>query len=106
MQDWFKKINERPENERNHIALGLSVFLTLVVFFGWSVGKQSNVIAKKPTPSVQTASVAQNTSVWDTTISSIRPMIEQLKETFYSARESVENVLVPFVTGIEVYEKE
>ena len=110
----YNSIMRKSENERQKWALGLSVSLSVFIFFGWAFvsgylnfSDQNAVMAesnlKKDSASIVLAEDA------------LTP-IESSKETFGAAfqeigkkyneiKNSMSSVLVPFVTGIEIYER-
>ncbi|MEK7669149.1 MAG: hypothetical protein AAB350_00960 [Patescibacteria group bacterium] len=104
---------EREESYRNRWALGLSVSLTLVIFFSFAFYKgylsfgNNNLIAGKKSTS-QMANVVSAKSV--------PSPIQNTKEVFGAAFaeigkqyqefiDSVSSVFVPFISSIEVYER-
>ena len=103
----YRSIMEKPEEHRNKWALGLSIVFTALIFvsFGFYRGFIS---FGGPASKSQVANVASTES--------IPSPIQSTKETFFSAfgeikkqyqefTDSVSAVLVPFVTGIDVYER-
>lgn len=111
----YNAIMEKEEAHRNRWALGLSITLSLFIFLSWAFYKDfisfqfgSGTLADE----ISTSQVA-NVSATDTAPSPL----ENSKDTFLSAfneiakqyislKKSISDVLVPFVTGIEVYERE
>jgi len=100
---------QRDEAYRNKWALGLSVSLTIVIFLSFAFYKgflsfgNSNMVSKNQVANVVSAEVVPSP-------------IENTKETFSAAfgeigkqyqefKDSISTVLVPFFTGIEVYER-
>lgn len=104
---------ERDEEHRNKWAAGLTFAVSAIIFTGFAFYRGfisfdlGGVIAEIK-PEKQTASVVS--------VESAPSPIENSKEIFIAAfeeinnqyqqfKKSVSNVLVPFVTGIEVYER-
>lgn len=104
---------QRDEAHRNKWALGLSISLTLVIFFSFAFYKgflsfgNDNAIAGVKSQN-QVANVVS--------AKSLPSPIENTKETFSAAfgeigkqyqefKDSISTVLVPFFTGIEVYDR-
>jgi len=98
---------EKSEEERNRWALGLSITLTILIFISFAFYK--GYINLRSGSSVYKNQVANVVSA-----ESVPSPIENTKQTFKSAfneinkqirefKDSVADVLVPFVTGIEVY---
>lgn len=104
---------QREEGHRNKWALSLSVFFTLIIFFsfafyrGYLSFSNKNIVSNPPAGG-QVANVVSADLV--------PSPIQNTKETFKSAfgeigkkykefENSISNVLVPFFTGIEVYER-
>jgi hypothetical protein len=105
----YNSIMAKPEEHRNKWALGLSVSLTVFIFVSFAFYKgylsfgNANVAPKSQTASAVSAK-------------SVPSPIQSTKETFGAAfgeiskqykefTDSVSAVLVPFVTGIEVYQR-
>lgn len=103
----------KEEAYRNRWALGLSITLSVLIFVSFAFYKGfinfggDNVIAKQKS-SDQMANVVSSES--------IPSPIENTKNTFMAAfgeigkqyidlKNSISSVLVPFFTGIEVYER-
>jgi len=104
---------EREENYRSKWALGLSVSLTLIIFFSFAFYKgylsfgNNNLMASKKSAS-QMANVISADAV--------PSPIQNTKEIFDSAfneigkqykqfTDSLSSVFVPFISSIEVYER-
>ncbi len=101
---------QKSEKERNGWALGLSISLSLLILvsFGFYKGflsfgapgakpasQTANVISAEEAPSP----IENSKKIFSGALSEINAQYRELKET-------VSDVLVPFVTGIEVYERE
>lgn len=109
----YNSIMQKGEEHRNKWALGLAVAFSVFIFFGFAFYKgyiglgNGDVIAEKQS-SNQLANVVSADSA--------PSPIQNTKETFKSAfgeinkqlqefEDSISSVLVPFFTGIEVYER-
>src|SRR3989344_6611278 len=108
----YNSIMEKSEEYRNRWALGLAVVCSVFIFTGWgfftgflSFGNNNQVVGQKS--GSQTAAVVS--------VKLVPTPIENTKETFKSAfsgikekyqefKDSMADVFVPFITGIEVYE--
>jgi hypothetical protein len=105
---------EKPEEHRNKWALGLATTLTLIIFVSFAFYRgylsfgNSGTIAEVKSQNQTAAAVLS--------VKSVPSPIENTKETFKSAfdeigkqygefTDSMSNVLVPFFTGIEVYQR-
>ena len=103
---------EREESYRKRWALGLSIVLTVFIFVGFAfykgyVGFGGGNIARQ-----KSASQAANVISAENVISPIQSAKEtfgtvlgELGKQYEKFKESVSDVFVPFVSGIEVYEK-
>lgn len=105
---------EKDESYRNKWALGLTIVLSVLIFTGFAFYRgffsiDFENVAAEIKPQKQTASAISAELV--------PSPIESSKETFRAAfgeinrqyqefKKSILDVLVPFVTNIEVYERE
>lgn len=105
---------EKPESYRNKWALGLAIVFSVFIFFGWALyngylnfGNEGTMATPKSTSQVAGVVSAK----------SVPSPVENTKETFQAAfgeinkqyqefKDSISAVFVPFITGIEVYERE
>ena len=109
----YNEIMEKSEEHRNKWALGLSVALSIFIFVSFAfykgfinfgsndavAGKQSsnqlaNVISVKSAPSP-----LQNSR------EALVATFSEINKQYQKFKDSMSAVLVPFVTGIEVYER-
>lgn len=105
----YNQIMQKSEEQRNKWALGLALTLSVFIFVSFAFYKgflsfgNNSVIAQKESESQIVAT-------------DIPSPLENSKKTFGAAfseigkqyklfKESIAGVLVPFVTGIEVYER-
>ncbi|MEK7642667.1 MAG: hypothetical protein AAB392_02625 [Patescibacteria group bacterium] len=112
MRALLQNIREKPEHHKRSVAFGLSLVLTFVVALGWlgqkslfdgspSVAKNAKTEAKK-----QTASAIDSApSPLESSKKSVSSGLNEVKEAYENLKESLADVLVPFITGIEVYER-
>lgn len=107
---------ERDESHRNKWALGLSVTLSVFIFLGWAFYRDfinlnfnnMGVVAQKPAVS-QEANVVSATSApspLENSKETFRAAFEEIGKRYDALKQSISDVLVPFVTGIEVYERQ
>ena len=100
---------EKSEEHRNKWALGLSVTLSVLIFISFAFYKGFISFGGGGV-----ASESQKASV--VSAESVPSPIETTKDTFMAAfgeigkqyqefKDSVSSVLVPFITGIEVYDR-
>ncbi len=114
MQSFLEKIRQSSETHKQGVALGLSLVLTLVVAFGWA--GQRGLIEFSGDNLAQKASVAPSARAENPVSGDLPTPLDQLKlslgsawsglgEVYGSVRDSLAGVFVPFITGIEVYER-
>lgn len=105
----YRSIMQKPEEERNRWALGLTVTFSVLIFAGFAfykgyLGFGGNAVFGGQTASVVSAeavpSPVQNTK--DTFEAAFGEIGKQYREF----KDSVSSVLVPFITGIEVYKRD
>lgn len=105
----YRSIMEKPEAHREKWALGLTVFLTAIIFFSWTLYKgyfdlgDSSTVAKEE-PKIQTAAAAMAPGPIENSKNTIRNAFDDFRKQYNDFKESVSSVIVPFITGIEVYE--
>ena len=103
---------ERPEEHRNKWALGLTVTLSVIIFFSFafyrgyvSFGGGGAIIAKQK-PTSQVASVISAPSPIESSKTTFKAAFDEISKQYQDFKDSVSNVLVPFIEGIDVYERE
>ncbi len=100
----------KPTETRERTALALSLLLTLVITVGWLGGKsllsggEANIAVV--TKESQTARASESMSAFESSKKSFDSTFKEIKTMYSSLKDSLGNVFVPFVTGIEVYERE
>ncbi len=100
---------EKPEEDRNKWALGLSVTTTVVIFISFAfykgyLGFGNGYVAPKD----QTASVVSASSVpspIQSTKETFQAAFDEINKQYQDFTNSVSDVLGPFFTGIEVYQR-
>jgi len=99
---------EKPEENRNRWAFGLATTLSIVIFASFAFYKgyfdfgESKIVAQKE--NVQVAAVAVSSPLQNTK-NTFEAAFDEIGKQYNEFKESVSNVLVPFITGIEVYER-
>ncbi len=105
---------EKPESYRNKWALGLAVTFSVFIFFGWAfyngyLGFGSSGTMASQKSANQVANVVSSESALSP-IQNIKDTFEtsfdEINKQYKEFRTSISNVLVPFMTGIEVYKRE
>lgn len=99
---------QQSERKRKNWAMGLSITLTLIIFVGFGFyrgflslgGSSSSQIAnvvvaveKAPTPLQSTKETFQS-------------VFQEIGEKYVEFKNALSNVFVPFITSIEVYDRE
>lgn len=103
----------KPEAERKRWALGLTVVFSALIFFSFtfykgylSFGNENNLVgqnSKNQVANVISADLAP--SPIQNTKETFTAAFKEIDKQFQEFKGSIESVLVPFVTGIEVYER-
>lgn len=99
---------EKSEEQRKKWALGLTVTFSLFIFMGFAFYKGYIGFDMGGNSSVNVANViaAENVpSPFQNTKQTFENAFGTIGEKYKNLKESISNVLVPFVTGIEVYER-
>lgn len=104
---------EQPDSHRNKWALGLSITLSAFIFVGFAFYKGyldlgSGKVADVQTPrEVAAVAIAEEApSPIDNTKKTFEAAFIEIDRKYKELKKSVNDVMVPFVTGIEVYERE
>ena len=107
----FKDILQKPEKYRNRMALGLTITLTVLIFTGFAFyngylnfGNDSIIAVQKFEN--QMASVTVADSPIQNTKNTFKAAFGEINKQYREFKDSLSAVLVPFITGIEVYERE
>jgi hypothetical protein len=104
------EISKRPEQYKNKIALGLSILCSLVIFLGFAFYKgylTLAVPAKVPakTQAANVVSIEKVPSPFQNSKEALGEAFDEISKRYREAQESISDVLVPFITSIEVYER-
>lgn len=103
---------EKPEKHRNRWALGLSVTLSLFIFasFAFYKGYVGFEIEGGVSPTRQVASPAVAVEEVSSPLQNSKKILKdafgEIEKQYDSFKDSVSSVIVPFITGIEIYERE
>ncbi len=94
--------------QKRTISFGLSLAIVLVLAFTWaeqrSIFGNSGDVAEVKTVT-QTASALRPLPPIENSKRSLVSGMEEIKKSYQSFKESIYNVLVPFIANIEVYDK-
>ena len=99
MLDFLRK---KSESTRRKIAFGTSLAISLLIFASWFYHKG---YLDYGTPIIAQKSEETSVPVVKNTISSFDSVFTQIGKQYDAFKESVASVLVPFITGIDVYNK-
>lgn len=115
MRIFLNDIRQKPEDHRRKVAFGLSIALTLVITLGWAAERgflhtSSGTVAESDLQgelrsSSQTATVATALTPLESSKQTFKAILGEFGTAYSSFKESMSSVLVPFVSGIEIYEK-
>lgn len=107
----YKSIMEQPEESRNRWAFGLATTFTILIFFSWmfyngymNFGGKGTVAKEKKTNQVAAAAVSAQSPL-ENSKEVFKAAFKEIDSKYQEIKNSIANVLVPFVTGIEVYER-
>ena len=111
MRKTIEKLRRKPDSYKHKFAFFTATFISLIIFAGWAgskgyIGLPSGEVAYTPEQNVAAASSAklEVPSPFDNSMNAIKAAFGQFGEQYNSLKESLSNVLVPFISGIEVYE--
>ncbi len=99
----------KPEEYRNKWALSLAVTLSVFIFVSFAFYKgylsfgNSNAMSKNQMANVVSAQLVP--SPIESTKETFSTAFSEINKQYQEFKNSVSNVLVPFITGIEVYER-
>ena len=104
---------EKSEEHRNKWALGLTITLSVLIFGSFvfykgylSFGKESVVAEQKSKSNVATAvSLDLAPSPVQSTKETFKAAFGEINKQYKEFTSSLSDVFVPFITGIEVYER-
>src|SRR3989338_9775661 len=105
----YNSIMEKPEKHRNKWALGLSVTFTMLIFVSFAFYKGYLSFGNcYMAPKNQTANVVDAESVLspiESTKETFKTAFGEIEKQYKNFTDSLSAVFVPFVTGIDVYER-
>jgi hypothetical protein len=109
----YNSIMEREEAYRSKWALGLSVSLTLVIFFSFafykgylSFGSSDLLVSKKSTNQMANVVSADLVpSPIENTKQVFDAAFDEIGKQYKEFTDSLSSVFVPFISSIEVYER-
>lgn len=111
MRAVIHKLYQRPESYRHKVAFFTSSIISLAIFVSWAgfkgyIGLPNGQVAYTPEQNVAALAATQTepASPFDNSINAFKAAFSQFGEEFESLKESLSNVFVPFISGIEVYE--
>ena len=101
---------QEPEEHRRRWALGLSIALSAIIFLGWVVQKDMIVFGgggkvAETGESSQLAAVSSIPSPIENSKQTFGAAFKEISKQFDAFKASVSAVFVPFITGIEVYDR-
>lgn len=100
----------KPESYRHKVAFFTATTISLAIFFSWAgfkgyIGLPNGEIAYVE-PQNNTAAVISTPTPFDNSKNAFSAAMSQFSGQFSALKESLANVFVPFISGIEVYESE
>ena len=107
MRALLEKIRQQPETHKKGVALGLSLALTLVISLGWAGQRgwlNNGEVAQAPKANQITSNTLALSPI-QSSKKSLASGLSGLEGLYEAVKNSVASVFVPFITGIEVYER-
>lgn len=108
----IEKINQREEKYRRRFAFSISLIVFVFVLGAWVLNRGiidinggGSAIFSKDKNTNQVASVETVPSPLDSSKQTFRSVWGEISKSYREVKSSISDVLVPFVTGIEVYER-
>ncbi|MEK7062638.1 MAG: hypothetical protein AAB946_01235 [Patescibacteria group bacterium] len=105
------KLREQPESYRHKVAFFTTTVISLAIFVSWAgfkgyIGLPNGQVAYEPEQNMAAilTSKTEAPSPFDNSINAFKAAFSQFGEEYNAIKESLSNVLVPFISGIEVYE--
>ncbi len=99
-------LKQKPESFRQKVALSGAALISLLIFSGWFYSKgyfgysTTTATQNEVTEAPSTAkSPLENTKV------TFNSVFDQISREYQALKDSIASVLVPFITGIDVYNK-
>lgn len=104
---------KKPEEHRKKWALGLSITLSALIFSGWAFYRGfvsfggGSVFAEKERPAQVATIVKADSAVtpFENTKETFGVAFQEIGKRYQELKDSLSAVFVPFITGIEVYER-
>jgi hypothetical protein len=107
----YNSIMEKSEEHRNKWALSLSITLSVLIFVSFafykgyiSFGNYSAFAKKQPAREVAAVAEAMPSPI-ENTKETFKAAFGEIKKQYQEFTNSVSAVLVPFITGIDVYQR-
>lgn len=104
---------EKPEESRGRWALGLTVAFTVVIFFSFalhegfvSFGNKGKIAEQKKETQVANVASSKAPSPIESSKETFKAAFKEIGDQYTELKETILNVFVPFISGIEVYERE
>lgn len=100
---------QQSEESRNRWAISLTVVFSVFIFIGFAFYKGFlsfegfNTVSKVQTANIVAAEVVP--SPVENTKKTFQAAFEEIDKKYQEFKESLSDVFVPFITGIEVYER-
>lgn len=113
MKNFLEKILNKPEASRNQWALSLAVLCSVLIFVGFGFyrgflgfGGATLASSKNSDQLASVISAEKAPSPIANTKGTFRSVFSEISAQYQDLKESLSAVFVPFVTGIEVYERD
>lgn len=108
----IENLRLKPESYRHKVAFFAATVLSFLIFVGWAgfkgyIALPNGTVAYEPQAQNIAAVAGAKTeapSPFDNSVSALKAAWSQFGDEYASLKESLSNVLVPFISGIEVYE--
>ena len=106
----YNSIMEQPEEHRNKWALGLAVSLTVLVFISFGIYRGFISFGGTGTVAQESEKQIAATVVASSPFENSKGVFEgtwaEIEKQYRAFTDSMADVLVPFIEGIEIYERE
>ena len=101
------------EEVRGKWAAGLTALSFVFIFFGWAFykgyvdfgGSGAKVVEEQKISSAKNIAAVAVPSPLENSKETLGAAFDEIKSKYSALKESLSSVIVPFVTGIEVYER-
>jgi hypothetical protein len=105
----YHSIMVKPEEHRNKWALGLAVVFSVLIFVSFAFYKGylsfGNIYQKSGNQVANVISADAAPSPIENTKQTFKAAFEEIDKQYQEFKNSMAAVFVPFITGIEVYER-